>query len=153
MLIFNWMNWSEPEYNGPYPTWGRIIGWLMITSSIIWIPFVMIFEFLRAEGNLADVSNAGASIENVNGGGGLICLSRRAWGSLEGLQKSTRSSKNEFIMIFEYFCAKGNLAYLKSINQYCVGCHCNIFQWRGQHMQLKNYFWLMNLLVSKTKAS
>ncbi|XP_054769988.2 sodium- and chloride-dependent neutral and basic amino acid transporter B(0+)-like [Lytechinus pictus] len=54
VLIFNWMNWSEPEYNGPYPTWGRIIGWLMITSSIIWIPFVMIFEFLRAEGNLAD---------------------------------------------------------------------------------------------------
>ena len=29
----------------------------------------MIFEFLRAEGNLADVSNAGASIEMEGGRG------------------------------------------------------------------------------------
>lgn len=54
VLLFNFMNWSEPEYNGAYPTWARILGWLMITNSIIWIPFVMIFEFLRNEGSLAD---------------------------------------------------------------------------------------------------
>ncbi|XP_071477252.1 sodium- and chloride-dependent neutral and basic amino acid transporter B(0+)-like [Diadema antillarum] len=55
VLLFNWLNWSEPTYGDtPYPTWARVIGWLMITGSIIWIPFVMIFEFLRNEGSISE---------------------------------------------------------------------------------------------------
>jgi len=52
VLMFNWMNWSEPTYNGDYPAWARAIGWLMITSSIIWIPVVWVFEFIRTPGAL-----------------------------------------------------------------------------------------------------
>ncbi|XP_022099145.1 sodium- and chloride-dependent glycine transporter 1-like [Acanthaster planci] len=53
VLMFNWMNWSEPSYNGPYPTWAQAIGWMMILSSLIWIPVVWVFEFIRTPGNLA----------------------------------------------------------------------------------------------------
>nr|XP_054769908.1 sodium- and chloride-dependent neutral and basic amino acid transporter B(0+)-like [Lytechinus pictus] len=54
VLFFNWLKWEEPSYNGPYPTWAVILGWLMTSMSLIWIPVVMIVEFLRADGNLAE---------------------------------------------------------------------------------------------------
>ncbi|XP_038045589.1 sodium- and chloride-dependent glycine transporter 1-like [Patiria miniata] len=54
VLMFNWMNWSEPTYNGDYPAWARAIGWMMILSSIIWIPVIAIFEFIRTPGSLSD---------------------------------------------------------------------------------------------------
>jgi solute carrier family 6 amino acid transporter-like protein 5/7/9/14 len=50
VLMFNWMNWTE----SPKPLWGHAIGWLMIISSIIWIPVVMIFEFVRTPGGLVE---------------------------------------------------------------------------------------------------
>ena len=53
--MFNWMNWNEPTYNGDYPVWARAIGWMMILSSLIWIPVIWIFEFIRSPGNLAEV--------------------------------------------------------------------------------------------------
>jgi solute carrier family 6 amino acid transporter-like protein 5/7/9/14 len=52
VLMFNWMNWSEPMYNGDYPTWAQAIGWMMILSSLIWIPVVWVFEFIRTPGSL-----------------------------------------------------------------------------------------------------
>ena len=49
------MNWEEPEYNGPYPLWGRIIGWLISVSCVIWIPVYIIYEFCKAEGGFQQV--------------------------------------------------------------------------------------------------
>ena len=57
MVIFNWANWSEPSYNGPYPDWARAIGWMITISSVMWIPIVIIFEFIRSEGGVMEVSN------------------------------------------------------------------------------------------------
>ncbi|XP_038046150.1 sodium- and chloride-dependent glycine transporter 2-like isoform X2 [Patiria miniata] len=54
VLMFNWMNWSKPLYNNidPYPLWADAIGWMMILFAIIWIPVILMFEFLRSPGNL-----------------------------------------------------------------------------------------------------
>ncbi|XP_072017750.1 sodium- and chloride-dependent glycine transporter 2-like [Amphiura filiformis] len=52
VLMFSFLNWEEPEYNGPYPVWARIIGWLISVSCVVWIPVIMVYEFFRAEGNL-----------------------------------------------------------------------------------------------------
>ncbi|XP_072176355.1 sodium- and chloride-dependent neutral and basic amino acid transporter B(0+)-like [Diadema setosum] len=54
VLLFNWLNWEEPSYNGPFPTWAVIVGWLMTMMSLIWIPIVMIYEFVAADGSLAE---------------------------------------------------------------------------------------------------
>ncbi|XP_072017753.1 sodium- and chloride-dependent neutral and basic amino acid transporter B(0+)-like [Amphiura filiformis] len=51
VIIFNWANWSEPSYNGEYPPWAQAIGWMLTISVIIWIPVVMVFEFLRSSGS------------------------------------------------------------------------------------------------------
>ena len=50
------MNWTEPTYNGDYPVWARAIGWMMILSSLIWIPVIWIFEFIRSPGSIVEVS-------------------------------------------------------------------------------------------------
>ncbi|XP_071802428.1 sodium- and chloride-dependent glycine transporter 1-like [Asterias amurensis] len=54
VLMFNWMNWTEPTYNGDYPVWARAIGWMMILSSLIWIPVIWIFEFIRSPGSIVE---------------------------------------------------------------------------------------------------
>ncbi|XP_022099144.1 sodium- and chloride-dependent glycine transporter 1-like [Acanthaster planci] len=54
VLMFNWMNWSEPSYNGPYPAWAHAIGWMMILSSLIWIPIIINYEFIRTPGSLSE---------------------------------------------------------------------------------------------------
>ncbi|XP_033119143.1 sodium- and chloride-dependent neutral and basic amino acid transporter B(0+)-like [Anneissia japonica] len=55
VLLYNWMNWSEPTYNDElYPLWGRVIGWVIIGLTLIFIPLVMIYEFLKASGSVAD---------------------------------------------------------------------------------------------------
>ncbi|XP_072017751.1 sodium- and chloride-dependent glycine transporter 1-like [Amphiura filiformis] len=53
IVMFNWLNWVEPSYNGPYPVWARAIGWLITTSAVVWIPVVMVYEFFRNSGSLA----------------------------------------------------------------------------------------------------
>lgn len=52
VLIFNWTNWSDPEHNGPYPGWARAIGWMIIMATLIWIPIVWVYEFLKTPGTV-----------------------------------------------------------------------------------------------------
>ncbi|XP_072017749.1 sodium- and chloride-dependent neutral and basic amino acid transporter B(0+)-like [Amphiura filiformis] len=54
VLMFNFINWSEPEYNGPFPPWARGIGWMVTLSGIIWIPLNAIWEVYSAPGNIID---------------------------------------------------------------------------------------------------
>eukprot|EP00057_Strongylocentrotus_purpuratus_P009660 XP_011664134.1 PREDICTED: sodium- and chloride-dependent neutral and basic amino acid transporter B(0+) isoform X4 [Strongylocentrotus purpuratus] len=54
VLIFNFLNWQEPSYNGPFPSWARAVGWLITTCSLIWIPIVIIYEFLMEEGTFME---------------------------------------------------------------------------------------------------
>ncbi|XP_033122550.1 sodium- and chloride-dependent neutral and basic amino acid transporter B(0+)-like [Anneissia japonica] len=55
VLLYNWMNWSMPKYNDEfYPLWGRVIGWVITVLTIVFIPLVMIYEFLMASGSVAD---------------------------------------------------------------------------------------------------
>ncbi|XP_072017386.1 sodium- and chloride-dependent neutral and basic amino acid transporter B(0+)-like [Amphiura filiformis] len=54
VVLFNFMNWTEPSYNGEYPTWARAIGWMMTMSSVIWIPIIMGFEFVRFDGGIKE---------------------------------------------------------------------------------------------------
>ena len=43
ILVFNFVNWTEPEYNGPFPTWARTLGWMMMISSILVIPLDWVY--------------------------------------------------------------------------------------------------------------
>lgn len=52
VLVFNWANWSDPEHNGPFPPWARAIGWLITLATLIWIPLVWLYEFLRTPGSV-----------------------------------------------------------------------------------------------------
>ncbi|XP_054769817.2 sodium- and chloride-dependent neutral and basic amino acid transporter B(0+)-like [Lytechinus pictus] len=54
VLMFNFLNWQEPSYNGPFPPWARAIGWMVTTCSLIWIPVVIIYEFLMEEGTFME---------------------------------------------------------------------------------------------------
>ncbi|XP_072014775.1 sodium- and chloride-dependent glycine transporter 1-like [Amphiura filiformis] len=38
ILAFNFISWTEPQYNGPFPPWGQAIGWMIMLSSLIVIP-------------------------------------------------------------------------------------------------------------------
>ncbi|XP_071479957.1 sodium- and chloride-dependent neutral and basic amino acid transporter B(0+)-like [Diadema antillarum] len=52
VLMFNFLNWEEPSYNGPFPTWAVAVGWLITLCSLIWIPVVIIYEFVMTPGSL-----------------------------------------------------------------------------------------------------
>ncbi|XP_072177030.1 sodium- and chloride-dependent neutral and basic amino acid transporter B(0+)-like [Diadema setosum] len=55
ILLYNMTNWKSPEYNGPFPVWCHVIGWLFIASTTICIPGVWIYDLVRFEGSLAEV--------------------------------------------------------------------------------------------------
>ncbi|PIK49656.1 putative sodium- and chloride-dependent neutral and basic amino acid transporter B(0+) isoform X5, partial [Apostichopus japonicus] len=52
VLMFNFFDWSNPEYNGPYPTWANAIGYLMFMLALIWIPINAVYQFIIADGDL-----------------------------------------------------------------------------------------------------
>ncbi|XP_033127167.1 sodium- and chloride-dependent neutral and basic amino acid transporter B(0+)-like [Anneissia japonica] len=54
IIVFNWMSWTEPTYNGDYPGWANGIGWCMIISSIMWIPIIWIYELFRGSGTVLE---------------------------------------------------------------------------------------------------
>lgn len=62
VLGFNWATWEFPTAGDyEFPTWAHVIGWLMISSSLVCIPAVWAFEFIRAGGSFADVSTISVS--------------------------------------------------------------------------------------------
>ena len=57
VLMFNWISWTNPTAKDyEFPPWAHAIGWLMISSTLIFIPIVWVWEFIRAEGTVTDVS-------------------------------------------------------------------------------------------------
>ncbi|XP_038069555.1 sodium- and chloride-dependent glycine transporter 1-like [Patiria miniata] len=55
VLLFNWISWTDPTAKDyEFPPWAHAIGWLMISSTLIFIPIVWVWEFLRAEGGVRD---------------------------------------------------------------------------------------------------
>ncbi|XP_030854064.1 sodium- and chloride-dependent neutral and basic amino acid transporter B(0+) isoform X1 [Strongylocentrotus purpuratus] len=54
ILIYNISNWSLPEYNGPFPAWCHVIGWLFIAGTLVFIPGVPIFDMLRSSGSFRE---------------------------------------------------------------------------------------------------
>ena len=53
--MVNWVNWSEPEYNGEYPQWAKALGWLIMITTLIGIPGRVVFVLLRTEGSFREV--------------------------------------------------------------------------------------------------
>ncbi|XP_071820221.1 sodium- and chloride-dependent neutral and basic amino acid transporter B(0+)-like isoform X1 [Apostichopus japonicus] len=53
VLLFNWMDWSPPTYNGDYPWWAHLIGWTMVGLSLVWIPGIWVYEFIIGPGGVA----------------------------------------------------------------------------------------------------
>ncbi|XP_033127169.1 sodium- and chloride-dependent glycine transporter 2-like isoform X2 [Anneissia japonica] len=55
VLLFNWIDWSEPKYGDlPFPSWGVAIGWLIVSSIILWVPAIWIFEIATSQGTLLE---------------------------------------------------------------------------------------------------
>eukprot|EP00057_Strongylocentrotus_purpuratus_P033390 XP_791260.3 PREDICTED: sodium- and chloride-dependent neutral and basic amino acid transporter B(0+) [Strongylocentrotus purpuratus] len=54
ILIYNISNWSLPEYNGPFPAWCHVIGWLFIAGTLVFIPGVPIYDMLRSSGSFRE---------------------------------------------------------------------------------------------------
>ncbi|XP_072173164.1 sodium- and chloride-dependent glycine transporter 1-like [Diadema setosum] len=55
VLGFNWANWTFPTAgNYEFPGWAHALGWMMICSSLVWIPAIMAFEFIRADGSFME---------------------------------------------------------------------------------------------------
>ncbi|XP_033636219.1 sodium- and chloride-dependent neutral and basic amino acid transporter B(0+)-like [Asterias rubens] len=55
VLMFNWISWTNPTAKDyEFPPWAHAIGWLMISSTLIFIPIVWVWEFIRAEGTVTD---------------------------------------------------------------------------------------------------
>ncbi|XP_071954065.1 sodium- and chloride-dependent glycine transporter 1-like isoform X2 [Antedon mediterranea] len=50
VLLFNWISWSPPTAGDyEFPPWAHVIGWLMIISTLFWIPLFMIIEFRKSK--------------------------------------------------------------------------------------------------------
>ncbi|XP_022105054.1 sodium- and chloride-dependent neutral and basic amino acid transporter B(0+)-like [Acanthaster planci] len=54
ILVFNWVSWTEPEYNGSYPPWARALGWMIMITTLIGIPGHVVFELLRRKGSFME---------------------------------------------------------------------------------------------------
>ncbi|XP_038063797.1 sodium- and chloride-dependent glycine transporter 1-like [Patiria miniata] len=54
VLVFNWVSWTEPEYNGEYPPWAKAIGWIIMITTLVGIPGRVVFDLLREKGSLMD---------------------------------------------------------------------------------------------------
>ncbi|XP_071947995.1 sodium- and chloride-dependent glycine transporter 2-like [Antedon mediterranea] len=55
VLLFNWINWKEPTYSEmPFPAWGVAIGWLIVSSIILWVPAIWIFEIATSKGTFQE---------------------------------------------------------------------------------------------------
>ncbi|XP_071947888.1 sodium- and chloride-dependent neutral and basic amino acid transporter B(0+)-like [Antedon mediterranea] len=55
VLLYNLMNWSEPTYNHEvHPEWAHVTGWFIIGLTLIFIPLVMIYEFINASGSFSE---------------------------------------------------------------------------------------------------
>ncbi|XP_063289611.1 sodium- and chloride-dependent neutral and basic amino acid transporter B(0+)-like [Pelobates fuscus] len=53
ILIWSLVTFSSPMHGSiPYPTWGVVIGWLMIIFCLIWIPILACVKLYQSEGTL-----------------------------------------------------------------------------------------------------
>uniref|UniRef100_A0A8C5QC26 Transporter n=1 Tax=Leptobrachium leishanense TaxID=445787 RepID=A0A8C5QC26_9ANUR len=53
ILIWSLVTFSSPMHGSiPYPTWGVVVGWLMIIFCIIWIPILACKKMFLAKGTL-----------------------------------------------------------------------------------------------------
>jgi len=60
VLLFQWVRYQPPLYANvtPYPPWAEGLGWMMVFSSIIWIPVTAAFlVWKEIDGTLCEVSN------------------------------------------------------------------------------------------------
>ncbi len=58
VFVFRVVTYTPIEYLGyKYPYWGEVIGWVMALSSILVIPFYMIYMFLTTPGSVRHVSH------------------------------------------------------------------------------------------------
>ena len=57
VLLFNWISWENPTAGDyEFPAWAHGFGWMMIMTSLIWIPLVAVYEIIKADGTLMEVS-------------------------------------------------------------------------------------------------
>lgn len=58
MVIFAIACYETLDYNGwyKYPTWALGFGWLLTSSSLIWIPGYMLYKLCSQPGSLKEVS-------------------------------------------------------------------------------------------------
>ncbi|XP_033124324.1 sodium- and chloride-dependent glycine transporter 2-like [Anneissia japonica] len=51
VLLFNWISWEPPTAGDTeFPPWAHVIGWLMIISTLFWIPLFIGIEFYKTRG-------------------------------------------------------------------------------------------------------
>lgn len=55
VMLVNFINWSDPTYNGPYPLWARGIGWMISSSTLMWIPIFIIYRLTSNSGSITEV--------------------------------------------------------------------------------------------------
>ena len=41
------LTFKTPTIDYTYPTWGVSVGWMMMLSSIVWIPIVAMYKYWR----------------------------------------------------------------------------------------------------------
>ncbi|PIK53171.1 putative sodium- and chloride-dependent glycine transporter 2-like [Apostichopus japonicus] len=54
VMLVNFINWSDPTYNGPYPIWARGIGWMISSSTLMWIPIFIIYRLTSNSGSITE---------------------------------------------------------------------------------------------------
>ncbi|XP_075429251.1 sodium- and chloride-dependent neutral and basic amino acid transporter B(0+)-like isoform X1 [Ascaphus truei] len=53
ILIWSLVKFTPPKYDSAeYPSWGIVLGWLMVIFCILWIPIVAVIKLVQAQGSL-----------------------------------------------------------------------------------------------------
>ena len=53
LSLYQWKGMTYEDYT--YPTWSMVMGWLMVCSSVIWIPIMFCVKMYLAPGSFREV--------------------------------------------------------------------------------------------------
>ena len=53
LSLYQWKVMTYEDYT--YPTWSMVMGWLMVTCSVIWIPIMFLIKMHLAPGTITEV--------------------------------------------------------------------------------------------------
>ncbi|XP_033101100.1 sodium- and chloride-dependent neutral and basic amino acid transporter B(0+)-like, partial [Anneissia japonica] len=52
--VYSLIYWEKPSYNGDYPEWAHVIGWLISATTFIVMPLFMLVEFVKSSGTVLE---------------------------------------------------------------------------------------------------